>query len=299
MNTHEYEILLFYKYVKVEDPVALMHEQRRLCEDLGIKGRIIIAHEGINATLEGTKENTQKYLDVFLADPRFEKTHIKRSKGIGDAFPRLSVKVRKDLVTDSLSWPLDPNVTTGTHLSPEALHELIEKDRDAIHIVDMRNEYEFWAGHFEGSILPSLKNFRDLPKVVDQELGHLKDKKVITVCTGGVRCEKASGYLIEQGFKDVYQLDGGIVSYMEKYPGKDFKGSLYVFDKRKTMHFNDPETHEVIGRCHLCGAASENYENCTLPTCHNHFICCLSCKEAQNGFNYCSASCREGKPVAA
>jgi UPF0176 protein len=119
----------------------------------------------------------------------------------------------------------------------------------------------------------------------------LKDKTVLTVCTGGVRCEKASGYLKREGFKDVYQLDGGIVSYMEKYPGEHFEGSLYVFDNRITMHFNDKEKHNVIGICERCGEKSERYVNCANLACHKHFICCEACA-SENGSSVCSNECQ-------
>ncbi|MFO0718948.1 MAG: rhodanese-related sulfurtransferase [Candidatus Paceibacterota bacterium] len=292
----KFEILLFYKYTDIKDPDVLRLEQKRLCEDLSLKGRIIVAKEGINATLEGTKENVEKYLEVFLADPRFKDTHIKRSAGTGDAFPRLSIKVRKDLVSDSLKIDVNPNITTGKRLSPDQLHEWIISNKD-IHIIDMRNDYEYKVGHFEGSVLPGMKNFRDLPQIIEK-ISHLKDKTVVPVCTGGVRCEKASGFLVKEGFKDVYQLDGGIVSYMEKYPGKAFKGSLYVFDKRKVMTFDSPDNHTVIGRCGICQKPSENYTNCTLDTCHEHFICCEDCKADQNGATFCSPECQKTHKIS-
>ncbi|HYD91814.1 MAG TPA: rhodanese-like domain-containing protein, partial [Flavobacterium sp.] len=166
--------------------------------------------------------------------------------------------------------------------------------------VDMRNSYEHKTGHFENSILPPMENFRDLPKVVDK-ISHLKNKTVLTVCTGGVRCEKASGFLVEQGFNEVYQLDGGIVSYMEKYPNEDFKGKLYVFDGRVTMGFQteDPK-HEIVGRCDACNELSENYVNCANLACHRHFINCKKCLEKSNNKAFCPEGCvisRHGRPV--
>ncbi len=293
----QFEILLFYKYVEIADPKKFMYEQRALCERFHLTGRMIIAEEGINATLEGTKNNTDAYCKALFSDPRFSDVHMKRSTGTGDAFPRLSIKVRKDIVSNALTAQVDPRTTTGKRLSPDELHKWMKEKRDSFYIVDMRNDYEHKSGHFDGSILPPLKNFRDLSDVTKNDLSHLKDKTVVTVCTGGVRCEKASGYLVKEGFNDVYQLDGGIVSYMEKYPSDGFKGSLYVFDKRKVMHFDDPATHEVVGRCDLCGLPSENYENCSLDTCHHHFICCLDCKKAQNDDHFCSVECMEGKSL--
>jgi UPF0176 protein len=296
-NKNRFEILLFYKYTYIKDPEVLRLDQKRICEDLSLKGRIIVAKEGINATLEGTKENTEKYLSIFLSDPRFKDTHIKRSEGTGEAFPRLSIKVRKDLVSDSLPVQVNPIETTGKRLSADELHEWFEKKSGEFYIVDMRNDYEYKVGHFDGSVLPGMKNFRDLPKAKDS-INDLKDKTVVTVCTGGVRCEKASGFLVNEGFKDVYQLDGGIVSYMEKYPGKAFKGSLYVFDKRKVMTFDAPDQHIVIGRCGICKKPSENYTNCTLDTCHEHFICCDDCKSEQNGATFCSLECQKTHKIS-
>ncbi len=141
----------------------------------------------------------------------------------------------------------------------------------------MRNDYEHQVGAFEGSVLPPLKNFRDLPKAMPALKKFSKDR-VLTVCTGGVRCEKASGYLIKKGFKDVYQLDGGIVSYMEKYPGKHFQGALYVFDGRVTMAF-DPKkgTREIIGRCEHCEGKTERFQDCSVKSCGKQMLICDAC----------------------
>lgn len=267
-----------------------MASQRKLCEDLNLKGRIIVAKEGINGTVEGLKENTDKYMEVMKADPRFADIHWKVSDGTGNAFPALSIKVRKEIVSAHLDEDdLNPNEITGRHLDPEELHELL-KSGEELYVVDMRNDYEHKVGHFKNSILPPLTNFRDLPKVVE-ELAHLKDKKVVTVCTGGVRCEKASGYLIKKGFKDVSQLNGGIVSYMEKFPNQYFKGKLYVFDGRIVMGFDtDKPEYEMVGVCDKCGSKSENYINCSKPECHRHFICCVNCIEKEGV--YCGEQCK-------
>lgn len=289
-NTHT--VLLFYKYVHISDPTALRDSQRALCERLDLKGRIIVAHEGINATFEGTRENVEAYRTELEKDPRFQNIHYKYSPGTGEAFPKLSVKARKEIVSLHLGEEdVDPNEMTGAHLKPEELRAWFDRGEEFT-IVDMRNDYEHKVGKFEGSVCPPLENFRDLSKIVDTELAPLKDKKVLTVCTGGVRCEKASGYLIKKGFKDVYQLDGGIVSYMEKYPNEHYKGKLYVFDNRITMGFdvNDPK-HEIIGRCENCGMPCERYVNCADDVCHKHFIACESCQAAAGGCLSCPAGC--------
>jgi len=296
-----YEILLYYKYIHVVDPEALSEWQRELCLRLNLKGRIIVASEGINGTVEGLQENTDKYIEEMKKDARFADMHWKKSNGTGSAFPKLSVKARKEIVSLNLgTCDIDPNQITGIHLKSEELHKWI-KNKKEFYIVDMRNVYEHKVGHFAGSILPPIENFRDLPKVVEQ-IKHLKNKTVLTVCTGGVRCEKASGFLITQGFTDVYQLDGGIVSYMEKYPNEDFKGKLYVFDSRVTFGlYTDDPRHEIIAKCDTCGEKSENYVNCANPVCHRHFISCKDCVLKEGGKIFCPQGCvlnRHGRKIS-
>ena len=294
-----YKIILFYKYTGITDPKALRDEQFELCKRLGMKGRMIIAREGINGTFEGTESACQEYMSLMKSDSRFADIHWKVSNGTADgtAFPRLSVKVRKEIVSLHLGdeADIDPNQITGNHLKPEDLRKWYEQGKK-FHIVDMRNDYELRVGKFEGTGFPDLNNFRDLKKNI-KKIENLKDETVLTVCTGGVRCEKASGLLVREGFKDVHQLDGGIVSYMEQFPGQDFKGSLYVFDKRIVMNFNDPDKHEIIGHCSKCGVKSEHYVNCGNLMCHDHFICCENCLEKSDndhppyGLAYCNTWC--------
>ena len=288
----DFVVLLFYKYVPIEDPEAFMSDQRALCERLAIKGRFIIAHEGINGTCEGTPESANEYIKEFTSDPRFADIHIKYSKGTGHSFPKLKIRVRPEIVTLRLGEDdVNPNEVTGTHLKPAELHEWFEKKKngeDDFVIIDMRNEYEHQVGHFPESILPHLKNFRDLPNILP-ELEALKDKKVLTVCTGGVRCEKASGYLKTKGFEHVYQLDGGMVSYMEEYPGQNFLGAMYSFDQRVVIDY-DNGNHPIIGKCIECGGPSENVVDCKNVSCHGQVIQCKECL-AKNGKVYCKDRC--------
>jgi UPF0176 protein len=289
-----YTILLFYKYTNIEDPEALKGSQLKLCESLDLKGRILIAKEGINATLEGTNANIEKYLKEYLSDPRFKDTHIKRSAGNGSAFPKLKIKVRSEIVTLGLEQDINPNEITGKRLKPEDLKKWYEEGKE-FYVIDMRNDYEFKVGRFKNSKLMPVQNFRDIPKALSY-IKELKDKTVVPVCTGGVRCEKASGLLVREGFNDVYQLDGGIVSYMEKFPAEDFEGTLYVFDNRITMDFDTVsgcgEKHVVVGKCDKCGVSSERYVNCKNPECNKHFICCKSCSETEN-MAFCGDKCRK------
>lgn len=287
-----FTIILFYKYTPIADPKKLMQEQRLLCEKLGMKGRMIIAKEGINGTFEGTDDNIGVYLKDLLSHPQFADIHIKKSTGTGNAFPKLSIKVRSEIVATHLQErDIDPNKVTGKYLTAEELHEWFETGRE-FYVVDMRNDFEQAVGVFRNSIKSGMGYFRDLPKVLDS-LDHLKNKTILTVCTGGVRCEKASGFLVANGFADVYQLYGGIVTYMEKYPGEDFLGSLYVFDNRLVMGFNmdDPE-REIIGRCVVCQKPSEHFINCKDGFCHRHFIVCESCLKDEPAI-LCPMGCRD------
>lgn len=292
MKKPAYQILLFYKYIVIEDPEELMHAQRELCESLSLQGRLIIAQEGINVTLEGTIGNIKKYRLAMDHDERFQDIHYKVSIGSGQAFPKLSVKVRAEIVSLHLGEDdLSPCDLTGQALRPEELHEWFSSGKEFT-IIDMRNDYETKVGMFKGSIDPGLKNFRDLREKI-HELEYLKDKTVLAVCTGGVRCEKASGYLLDQGFSNVYQLTGGIVSYMEKYPNQNFLGKLYVFDERVTMGFEtDSEEHKVIGKCDRCSRSSDEYGDCANVRCPRHLICCTNCRES-DGQVFCSDKCRD------
>ena len=294
---NDYTIILYYKYTKVLNPEGLLLWHKGVCESLDLKGRIIIAEEGINGTLEGTTANTEKYrimLCNLINDPKtknmgdFSDIQFKESKGTGNAFPKLKIKVRKEIVSLHLGEDdIDPRKITGKHLPPAELKKWYEQKEDFV-IVDMRNDYEFDVGHFKNSINPTLSNFRDLPKHLEK-IENLKDKKVLTVCTGGVRCEKASGYLLSKGFKDVYQLDGGMHKYMEAFPGEDFLGTLYTFDGRVVMDFGG--NREIVGKCKLCANTSERYENCARPECNGRMICCDDCYD-KDGKPWCSDRCK-------
>ena len=289
------QILLFYKYVFIENPEAVKDWLFDLCNKYSLKGRLIVATEGLNITLEGKTEDTEAFIVELQKDERFQNIHFKKSPGTGLAFPKLSVKVRSEIVSLHLGvCDVNPNEVTGKRCTPEMLHEWFGNGRE-FYIIDMRNIYEHAVGKFAGSICPPLENFRDLPKLV-KTIEHLKNKTVLTVCTGGVRCEKASGYLITQGFSDVWQLDGGIVSYMEKYPNENFEGKLYVFDTRVLMGFyTDDPKHKVIGTCEACNQQSENFVNCHQKWCGRHFILCEECKN-KNEEILCPNGCTLRRP---
>lgn len=288
-------IIIFYKYTRVDDPTGFVAWIRSQCEAIGIFGRILIAHEGINGTVEGTPDQIAAFEAALHAQDGstgtfgvFSDVWFKASPGTGTAFKKLKVKVRGEIVATGLdaAEDVDPNAVTGTHIEPQELKSWIDNGDDFA-IVDMRNDYEFAVGHFAGSIDPGMGNFRDLKTVVPK-LEHLKGKKVLTVCTYGVRCEKASGYLKQQGFEDVYQLHGGIGTYMKQYPGQDFLGSLYVFDDRMTEQFTDG--YQRVGVCVGCETASERFGNCAVTDCHKQLIICTECKDRPI---FCNTACQQ------
>jgi UPF0176 protein len=285
-----HQVLLFYKYVTVSDPQRAANWLRGLAVKHHLLGRGIVAEEGLNATFEGLLAYTEKFATEVLRNPLFNDMQIKRSQGNGKAFGKLSVKVRDEIVGTKFSLAdADPRVKTAPRITPTQLKEWYQGNKDFV-VVDMRNDYEFASGHFKNAIEPGIGASRDLPQAISK-LEPLKDKTVLTVCTGGVRCEKMSAYLQSNGFKEVYQLDGGIHSYMEQYPGEDFLGTLYTFDRRLTMDFGGPR--EVIGTCDFCNDKTERYVNCALNTCHRHFLVCTNCIPLVET-PYCNATCKAG-----
>jgi len=288
----KYKILLFYKYIKLNNLEDLKNSQRKICETLNLKGRTIIAEEGINSTLGGLKENIDKYIEYMKADERFTDIDFKLSDGTGENdFPKLSIKVRNEIVSTHLGEnDIDPNKLTGKYVKPDDLHTWFKEGKE-FYLVDMRNTFEYKVGHFKNSIDSTFDRFRDLPEII-KKIDYLKDKTVVTACTGGVRCEKASGILIREGFTDVYQLYGGMHTYMKKFPGDDFLGKLYVFDGRVTVDFIKDESKRVIvGKCDKCNNPSENYVNCANLSCHKHFICCNECIKKTNNTPFCNKEC--------
>lgn len=291
MDKSSFTVLLFYKYISLPDPTALREQQKKLCDSLRLNGRIILAKEGINGTVEGATQSVDTYIAAMEDISFFKGIAYKRSCGNGDAFPKLSVRVRPEIVTTGMRH-LDPRIVTGRYITAQQLHAWFASKKE-FYIVDMRNKYEFSSGYFENSIPSELTNFYHLASVLPR-LAHLKQKIIVTVCTGGIRCEKASGFLLKNGFNTVYQLQNGIHSYMEAYPNEHFKGKLYVFDRRLTIGFHTSDSqHEIVGKCAKCHQQSENYINCAYDFCHRHFICCTDCLDPETGFVFCNSACKD------
>lgn len=265
--------ILYYKFVPIPDPSMTMRWQRELCLRLNLKGRIIISRQGINGTLGGGLGDVKTYVREMNKAPEFKGIEYKWSDGGREDFPRLSVKVRDELVTLAPGEPFDV-FDTGTPLRPEAWHQYIAEHPDAI-IFDARNDYESDIGAFKGAIKPKIKVFKD----VKAELEKLpKDRPVLTYCTGDIRCEYLSAYMKHKGFGEVYHLDGGIVKYGERYGDAGYwEGKCYVFDKRMKLAFSDASAD--IAACTQCGTKTSNQENCANPSCNRLLLVCKPCHE--------------------
>ena len=290
--TAPYEVLLYYKYARLEDPDAYAEEHRRFCKDLGLYGRILIAKEGLNGTVSGTKENCAKYRAVLDSDPLTQGIAWKIDPEEGHVFSKLSIKVRDEVVTLELGEEdFNPIDLTATHLNPVKWREAMKEDN--VVILDARNDYEWEIGRFEGAVLPDVPSFRDLPKWVRDHRDELEGKKILTYCTGGIRCEKFSGFLLQEGFKEVYQLDGGIVTYgkNEEVKGEGYEGECYVFDKRLSIPVNRTDGAKVVSKCRHCGMPSIRYRNCAWMPCNAQFLLCEDCEDAMG--RYCAKVCKE------
>lgn len=282
----KYSVLLYYTYSPIENVVEYRDIHHQYCIDNNLLGRVIIAPEGLNGTISGLIEDCEKYMVWVKSDPRFVTVDFKVENHPAHAFTKLYVRIKKEIVHSEL--PVNPLERTGKHLEPNEFKEIIKNDPNVV-LVDMRSNYEHSVGKFKGAITFDMENLRELPDHMN-EIEHLKDKKVITYCTGGIKCEKASAYLLSQGFTDVYQLHGGIIKYGLEEGGENFDGKCYVFDNRLTTEVNKINP-EVISKCHVCGTISDRMVNCANPDCNEHVPICEKCGHELEGA--CSVACKE------
>jgi UPF0176 protein len=284
------KVILYYKFVPIKDPAAVRLWQKALCEKLNLKGRIIIAEHGINGTLGGNIEDLKTYIKETKTFPEFKATTIKWSEGSGEEFPKLSVKVRDEIVTFGVADKIKVDEKGikggGKHLKPEQVHKLIEERGDDVIFFDGRNAYEAAIGKFKNAVVPGIRHTREFTdELQKQKYDEIKHKPIVTYCTGGIRCEVLSMLMKENGFKEVYQIDGGIVKYGEKYGDEGFwEGSLYVFDDRIKTKFS--ASAKDIGDCVHCKSKTSNYENCANKACNDLILICESC---YNDTTYCPA----------
>ncbi len=284
----DYRVLLYYNYTPIADPESFAQEHLAFCKELGLKGRILVAKEGINGTVSGTVAQTDAYMAALHEDARFKDTWFKIDESQGHAFKKMHVRAREELVALHLEEDIDPHELTGKYLDPAEFKEAL-LDEDTI-VIDARNDYEYDLGHFRGAVRPDIRNFRELPQWIQDNKEEFMDKKVVTYCTGGIRCEKFSGWLLREGVKDVGQLHGGIATYGKdpEVQGELWDGKMYVFDSRISVPINhvDPK---VIGKDWFDGSPCERYVNCANPTCNRQILtseenqakhlggCCYDC----------------------
>lgn len=278
--SHAFPVILFYKYVSIADPAGFAAEQRALCSDLGLKGRILIAGEGINGTLAGPAGAIDAYVVALKQDARFADIEIKVSGGDAGTFPRLVVKVRPEIVTLNAG---DIHPDRDNQLPPAEWKRMMENDPDAV-VLDVRNRFESDAGRFENAVVCDIGHFRELPDYVAR-LEHLKEKTVLMYCTGGIRCEKASALFRARGFKSVYQLHGGIVTYQEQFGNEHWQGECFVFDQRMTIKVE--EGLVPIGRCAHTGRPTTRFVNCLHDPCHQLFLLSEEAEHENKDFLVC------------
>jgi len=283
--------LSFYQYHKIGNPELLRNHLFVAWDEMEALGRIYVANEGINAQMSVPAKkftNFKSFLDGinFLEDVRLNIAREQDDK----SFLKLKVKVRNKIVADGLVDETFDVTNKGIHVDASTFNELIEEE-DTV-LVDMRNHYESEIGHFKNAVTPDVDTFRDSLDIIEEDLkDHKEDKKLVMYCTGGIRCEKASAYFKHKGFKNVFQLEGGIIEYArqveaEKLDNK-FKGKNFVFDHRRGERISD----DVISNCHQCGTSCDEHVNCANEACHLLFIQCKECAKTHE--NCCSTACAE------
>jgi len=293
------KIILYYKFTPISDPQVMMLWQKTLADSLNLRGRVLISPHGLNGTVGGDIEDLKKYIKATKAFPGFKGTVFKWSEGTREEFPRMSVKVKDEIVAfdaaDELRVDEKGVVGGGVHLKPTQVHKLVE-ERDDVVFFDGRNAHEAAIGKFKNAVVPDTHTSRDFIRELESgKYDDLKDKPIVTYCTGGIRCEILSSLMINRGFKEVYQIDGGIVKYGETY-GDDglWEGSLRVFDDRMTVDFSDHTA--VVGVCTHCQGSTNNYENCAWANCNDLVLICLHCKQNPE-LLFHSAECQEKASV--
>ncbi|WP_417290807.1 rhodanese-related sulfurtransferase [Corallibacter sp.] len=281
----------FYKYAKIGNPELFRNHMFLAWDKLDVLGRIYVAFEGINAQLSVPADNFNAFKEHLDTISFLENVRLNIAVEHDNyAFLKLKVKVREKIVADGLNDDTFDVRDKGVHVDAEKFNELIEDPNTVL--VDMRNHYESEIGHFKNAITPDVDTFRESLDLIEEDLrAHKEDKKLVMYCTGGIRCEKASAYYKHKGFKQVYQLEGGIINYVRQIEEKGlenkFLGKNFVFDQRRSERISD----HVIAQCHQCGEPADMHTNCANEACHLLFIQCDSCKEKME--NCCSTTCME------
>lgn len=280
----------FYKYAKIGNPSVFRDHFFILLDEIGTLGRIYVSYEGVNAQVSVPTHHVITFREKLNEITFLENCRLNYAiEDNGKSFFKLAIKVRNKIVADGLDDKSFDVTNIGTHVKADEFNAL-SKDPETI-IVDMRNHYESEVGHFINAITPEVATFREELPIVEEMLSDKKDKKLLLYCTGGIRCEKASAYFKHKGFKEVYQLEGGIIEYARQVKDKGlenrFIGKNFVFDER----LGERISGDVIARCHQCGGPSDDHVNCANDACHLLFIQCKSCAEKYQ--HCCSDECKD------
>ncbi|MBP3059462.1 rhodanese-related sulfurtransferase [Texas Phoenix palm phytoplasma] len=285
-----YLIILYYKYFFIDEPEKFKNEQFDYCNKLGLLGRIIVSKEGINGTLSGSEKNINKYIKYMKKSDFGYDIDFKKDFFHKHVFSKLSVKVRDEIVSLKLQEDIFPYKDKQYYLKPKEFFNIL--NQNDVFVLDVRNNYEYNLGHFRNAINPDIENFRFLPNWIEENLHLMKNKKVLTYCTGGVRCEKISCFLKKKGIDEVYQLEGGIIKYSQdkELKGELFDGKMYVFDERISTEVNK-QKHIIIGKDFFDQTPCERYINCANPKCNKQILCS---EENEDYFlGSCSKECRK------
>lgn len=276
------KIILFYKFVEVENPEKFRKNHLDFCKTLGVKGKVLIAKEGINGSVAGTEEQVEQYKKELTKDPRFSNVEFKTEFGLENPFDKMLVRVKKEIIR--LDQEIDLT-KVGKYVSPQ---EFLESYNDPnVVIIDARNDYESKVGKFKKAIVPKIDAFREFPEFV-KNLNLPKDTKILTYCTGGIRCEKASAYMVKQGFTNVSQLQGGIIKFCQTIPNTDvWEGQCFVFDNRLSSPIGQDK--KQINNCIHCNTQSDLYRNCKIKSCNKLIFICNDCRKTMHAC--CSQDC--------
>jgi len=314
--------VLFYKYVDIENPERLKEEQFNLSNSLNLLGTILVASEGINGCLSGYEKDLEEYKKIIKKNKKFSDIKFKEGPANKHTFKRLHVRIRDEIVSSRFKANLK---NKGIYIEPKELKKLLDNDEDLV-LLDARNNYEYDIGKFNIAIHLDLDTFREFPEKINElknskkiynttknnkknynlinnlennklsnidnkiDYESLKNKKIITYCTGGIRCEKASAFLRENGFENVYQLHGGILSYGKEVGNAHWEGKCFVFDTRGAVDIDPNSQSEPITQCVLCNLPNADLYNCVLTTCDRFFTACEDCFKVLKGC--CSRRCR-------
>jgi UPF0176 protein len=286
----DYQVIAYYYLGGLEDPHAEIARQKEFFSTRDIMGRIYISEQGINAQMSALSAHADEYIAWMRSDSRFVDVQYKVHRSKEHAFPKSTIKYRRQLV--AIDCEVDFS-QIGEHVPPKVWKEMLEERDENTIVIDVRNEYEWKVGHFEGADLPPFETFRQFPKYAAdlKEERDPKKTRVMMYCTGGIRCEYYSALMKSEGFDQVYQLEGGIINYGMECGSDSWEGKLFVFDDRLVIPLSEDAT--TISECKHCSKLADVYYNCANMDCNELFTCCLECLKANRGC--CCASCQEGR----